>query len=162
MISKKTAEALNEQIGKELYSSHLYLAMGAYLQAEGLPGMAGWLKAHAEEERGHAMRLIKYVEDQGAPVRLSGIAEPPAEYGSPRQVFEAVLDHERKITASIHALVELAIEERDFATQAMLQWFVTEQVEEESVASETVAKFKMIGGDARGIYLLDRELGQRK
>lgn len=161
MISRKMMTSLNEQINRELYSSYLYLAMAAYCQAEGMSGMAKWLVAQAEEERGHAKKMYHYLQEQGARVALKAIAEPPAEFGSPRQVFEETLKHERKITAWIHELMEQAMREKDFATQGLLQWFVNEQVEEESIAADIVAKFKLVGSDARGLYWLDRELGQR-
>jgi ferritin len=161
MISKKMAEALNAQINKELYSSYLYLAMAAYCRSEGLGGFAKWLGIQSSEERGHAMKIFGYLEDQGARVQLAAIAAPATEFGSARRVFEETLAHEQFITASIHALVDLAIKEKDYATQGMLQWFVSEQVEEESVAADIVAKLKMIGGDVRGIFMVDRELGAR-
>ncbi|MCX7818961.1 MAG: ferritin [Kiritimatiellae bacterium] len=162
MISRKMAASLNEQINRELYSSYLYLAMAAYCQAEGMSGMAKWLIAQSDEERGHAMKIYRYLEEQGARVALKAIAEPPAEFGSARQVFEETLKHERKVTAAIHALMEQAVREKDFATQGLLQWFVNEQVEEESIAAEIVAKLRMVGQDARGLYWIDRELGQRE
>ncbi len=161
MISKKMAEALNEQINKELYSSYLYLAMAAYCRSEGLSGFAKWLGVQSSEERAHAMKIYGYLEDQGAKVQLGAIAAPPADFGSARRVFEETLSHEQSVTAAIHSLVDLAIKEKDYATQGMLQWFVNEQVEEESVAGEIVSKLKMVGGDARGIFMVDRELGAR-
>lgn len=161
MISKKMAEALNVQINKEMYSSHLYLAMAAYCRSEGLNGFAKWLGIQSSEERGHAMKLYGYLEDQGARVQLGAIAAPPADFGSARRVFEETLAHEQSITASIHGLVDLAVKEKDYATQGMLQWFVSEQVEEESAVVEIVAKMKMVGSDARGIFMVDRELGAR-
>lgn len=161
MISKKMAEALNAQINKELYSSYLYLAMAAYCKAEGLGGFAKWLGLQSGEERGHAMKLYGYLEDQGAKVQLAAIAAPPSDFGSARRVFEETLAHEQFITASIHELVDLAVKEKDYATQGTLQWFVNEQVEEESHAADIVAKLKMVGGDARGIFMVDRELGAR-
>jgi ferritin len=161
MISKKMAEALNAQINKELYSSYLYLSMAAYCRSEGLGGFAKWLGIQSSEERGHAMKIFGYLEDQGAKIQLAAIAAPATDFGSARRVFEETLAHEQFITASIHALVDLAIKEKDYATQGMLQWFVSEQVEEESVAADIVAKLKMIGGDVRGIFMVDRELGAR-
>ena len=161
MISKKMTDALNEQINKELYSSYLYLAMAAYCQAEGLSGFAKWLGIQSSEERAHAMKLYGYLHDQGARVHLKAIAEPAADFGSPRRVFEETLAHEQFVTASIHGLVELAVKEKDYATQGMLQWFVNEQVEEESTAADIVGRLKMVGGDARGLFMIDRELGVR-
>lgn len=161
MIGKKVEEALNGQINKEIYSAYLYLAMSAYCRAEGLNGFAGWLGIQSREEWGHAIKLIKYLEDQGARVRLGAIAEPPADFGSARKVFEETLNHEQMITASIHDAMDLAVKEKDYATQGLLQWFVTEQVEEESTVADIVNKLKLVGGDARGIFMIDRELGAR-
>lgn len=161
MISGKMAESLNEQINRELYSSYLYLAMAAYCQSQGMGGMAKWLVAQAEEERSHAMKIYRYLEEQGARVVLKAIAEPPAEFGSPRQVFEETLEHERKVAAAIHSLMEQAEREKDYATQGLLQWFVNEQVEEESTVADIVTKLKLLGQDARGLYLIDCELGRR-
>lgn len=161
MITTAMTDALNEQINRELYSSYLYLAMAAYCHSEGLAGMARWLELQAKEENGHADKLVHYLNERGARVRLKAIGEPPLDYDSPQGAFEKAFEHERHMSASIHALMDLAVKEKDFATQGMLQWFVGEQVEEERAAADVVAKFKMIGGDARGLYLLDRELGQR-
>ncbi len=161
MIKKKVADALNEQINKELYSSYLYLAMAAYCHGEGLSGIAHWLEVQAEEERGHAMKIYRYLVSQNARVQLAAISAPPADFGTPRRVFEEVLVHEQTVTASIHHLMELAVKESDYATQGFLGWFVSEQIEEEATAQEIVQRFKLVGSDSRGLYWLDRELGQR-
>jgi ferritin len=162
MISKKMQTALNKQINKELYSSYLYLAMAADCREKGWNGVATWLEIQAGEENGHAMKFYKYMAEQGAGVQLDAIAKPPASFESVAKIFDATLEHERFITKSIGELVELAVAEKDHATQIMLQWFVTEQVEEEAHASEIVQKIGFVGGDARGLFLIDRELGARK
>jgi len=161
MISKKMSKSLNEQINKELYSAYLYLSMSAYAENENLKGTAHWMALQAKEETGHAMKFYKYLLEQGARVELQAIERPPVEFKSLRQLFEETLKHERKVTASIHALTKLAKDEQDYATEIALQWFVSEQVEEEANVEEILAKLNMVGADTRGIYLLDRELGAR-
>lgn len=159
MLSKTIQDALNDQIQKEFASSYLYLAMAAYCETQNLPGMAKWLKVQAEEERGHAMRIFEYVNDRGGTVILKAIEQPPAEFGTPVEVFEKVLAHEQKVTASINDLYALAVKENDYATQVMLQWFITEQVEEEKTASDIVALLKLAG---EHVVVLDHRLGKRE
>ncbi len=161
MISKKMAKALNDQVNKELYSAYLYVAMSAHSSEENLKGFAHWLAEQAKEETSHALKFYKYLLDQGAGVKLLAIAEPPASWTSSVKMFAEVLAHEKKVTASIHRLVELATAEKDYATQVLLQWFVTEQVEEESSAEEILSKLKLIGQDPRGLFMVDRELAAR-
>lgn len=158
MLSKKVQEALNNQIQKEFASSYLYLAMAAYCETQNLPGMAHWLKVQAEEEHGHAMKIFEFVNDRGGTVVLQAIEQPPAQFGTPVEVFEAVLKHEQKITASINDLYALAVKENDYATQVMLQWFISEQVEEEKQASDILALLKMAG---EHVVVLDHRLGKR-
>ncbi len=162
MISKKMADALNGQVNKEFYSSYLYLSMAAWSQAKNLKGFANWFSIQAQEELGHALKFFKYLEDQGATIRLQAIDAPTATFASPTAVFEATLKHEQFITESIHKLVDQAVAEKDHATQIMLQWFVTEQVEEEANAMDIVQKLKLVGDDPRGLFLVDRELAQRQ
>jgi ferritin len=162
MISKKMAEAINGQINKEMYSAYLYLSMSAWGQAKGLKGFAGWFAAQAKEEMGHALKFYKYLEEQGAAIRLLAIDAPTATFASPTAAFEATLKHEQFVTKSIHKLMDQAIAERDHATQIYLQWFVTEQVEEEANASEILEKLKMVAGHAQGLFMVDRELSMRK
>jgi len=158
VLSKTMQDALNGQIQKELASSYLYLAMAAYCETQNLPGFAKWLKVQAEEERGHAMRIFEYITDRGGQVVLQAIEQPPVEFGNPVQVFEAVLNHERKISASINDLYAQAVRENDYATQVMLQWFITEQVEEEKNASDILELLKMAG---EHVVVLDHRLGKR-
>ena len=158
MLSKTMEDALNAQIQKEIASSYLYLAMAAYCEKQNLPGFAKWLKVQAQEEQGHAMRIYEYVNDRGGTVVLQAIEQPPITFGKPVEVFEAVLKHEQKVTASINDLYTLAVKENDYATQAMLQWFITEQVEEEKNASDIIALLKMA---AEHVVLLDDRLGKR-
>ena len=161
MISDKMQNALNAQINAELYSAYLYLAMSAYFEAENLPGMAAWMQAQGQEETVHAMKLYHYVHEARGRVTLAPIEGPPAHWDSPLAVFEAAFAHEQKVTGLIHGLVDLAIAERDHATNIMLQWFVTEQVEEEASADQVVQQLKRIGDSPQGLAMLDRELGQR-
>lgn len=161
MLSKKMEEALNKQVNAELFSSYLYLAMAADFEAKNLPGFAHWLKLQAKEENGHALKLYEYINDRRSRVTLAAIAAPPAEWATPLAAFEAVLAHEQKVTGLIHKLVELAAAEKDNATGIFLQWFVTEQVEEEKNADAIVAQLKMIGEAPHGLIMLDRALAQR-
>jgi len=161
MLSKKMEEALNKQVNAELFSSYLYLAMAADFEAKNLPGFAHWLKLQAQEENGHAMKFYEYINDRRGRVTLGAIAAPPAEWDSPLAAFEAVLAHEGKVTGLINGLVELADAENDVATGIMLQWFVSEQVEEEKSADAIVQQLKMIGDRTQGLLMLDRALAQR-
>lgn len=161
MLSEKILDALNKQINAEFYSAYLYLAMSAYFEARNLKGFANWMRVQAQEETTHAMRIYDYVVERGGRVRLMAIEQPPVEWGSPLEAFEAAYNHEVKITGMINELVNLAMEEKDYATYNMLQWFVAEQVEEEASTDEIVQKLKMLGEDSRGILMIDRELAQR-
>ena len=162
MISKTIQDAINEQIKNELYSAYLYLAMSAYSESINLRGFAGWFKVQNMEEQAHAMKFFEYVFDRGGRVTLQAIAQPPSEFKSPLDAFEQTLEHERKVTAMINNLNALALKENDYATQALLQWFITEQVEEEKNATEIVEKLKLVGDRGSGLLYLDHELGERK
>lgn len=162
MIAPELEQAFNEQLGAELYSSHLYLAMSAYCEAIGMPGAAHWFRVQAEEERGHALRFYAHLVDRGGRVRLGEIPAPPAEFGSLLGAFEQALEQERQVSAAIDRLVAMANERGDHAAAAFLQWFVTEQVEEEKQAGDMVAALRAIGEDAGARFILDRELGSRR
>ncbi len=161
MLSKKMANALNGQINKEMYSAYLYMAMSAYSDFKGLKGFSNWFYVQYQEEMEHAMRLYYYIQEQGGQVELKAIEKPPKEFGSPMDMFEATLKHERFITKSINELVDLAIAEKDHATQIMLQWFVTEQIEEESNDNEIIDKLKLAGKEGNGLFMIDKEMGAR-
>jgi ferritin len=161
MLPKTMQDAINEQIQKEYHSSYLYLAMAAYCEANNLPGAAQWMRVQSREELSHAMKLFEHMVDRGGRVTLQAIPQPPAEYKSALDVFEKVLAHEQLVTASIHKLYALALKENDYPAQVMLQWFVTEQVEEEKSATEVVDQLKMIGDSTNGLLMLDRGLGKR-
>jgi ferritin len=161
-ISKKMAEALNGQINAELYSAYVYLSMSAYFESEDLKGMASWMKAQAQEEVAHAMKIYNFVHERGGRVKLLPIEGPATDWDGPLAVFEAALKHEQHVTGLIHELVSKATAEKDYATKNMLDWFVDEQVEEEATASAIVAKLKMSGGEGPALLMLDAQLGARE
>lgn len=161
-MKKEMQAAINEQIQKEFYSSYLYLAMSVYCAKENLPGFAKWLKAQYQEENEHGMKLLNYLLERGGIVKLGAIEEPPSDFTSPKALFEEVLKHEKFITASINKLYEKALEEKDYPTQLLLQWFITEQVEEESNACAIVEKLKMVGEKGAPLMYIDKELSYRK
>ena len=162
MLNKKIQDALNSQVNAEIYSAYLYLAMEAYFRSLNLKGFAGWMCVQSKEEMGHAMKIYKFINERSGRAILDAVAKPPAEWKSPLAVFEAALKHEQKVTGLINGLIELAAKEKDHATTIFLQWFVTEQVEEESNATEIVDKLKCLESSAAALYMLDKELGQRK
>ena len=161
MINKPMQDAMNDQINKELYSSYLYLSMAAYLEDRNLPGFAHWMRVQEAEERGHAMKLYDFMVERGGRVMLNAIDAPKAEWNSTLELAEEVAAHEAKITASINALYELALKEKDYPTQIMLQWFITEQVEEEKKAAEIVANLKLIEDRGTAVLMLDHRLAKR-
>jgi ferritin len=161
MIGKKMLDAINKQINAEAYSAYLYMSMSAYFESIGLKGFAHWMHMQAKEELIHALKFFLYLNSTGGRITLTPIAAPEKEWASPLAVFEAAYAHEVKVTGMIHALVDLAIKEKDHAANALLQWYVTEQIEEEENASEIVGKLKFIGKDTSALYMLDRELATR-
>lgn len=160
-MSKAIQDALNEQITNELNSAHLYLSMSAYCQSTNLPGFAHWLRLQNQEEIAHAMKLFGYIYDRGGRVVLREIAKPPVEFKSALALMQQTLEHEQRVTVSIHKLYELSVKEKDYATQTHLQWFITEQVEEEKQAGQVVERLKMVGNQGPGLFMLDKELGAR-
>ena len=162
MIGKTMQDAMNEQINKELFSSYLYLSMAAYFEDRNLPGFANWMRIQADEEREHAMKFYDFILERGGKVALKAIDAPKAEWNSTLEVAEEVAAHEGKVTASIHALYELALKEKDYPAQVMLQWFISEQVEEENNAAEIVASLKMIEAHETAVLQLDHRLSKRK
>ena len=161
MLSKKMEKAINQQINAELYSSYLYLAMATYFESNSLVGFSNWMRQQAQEELFHAMKMFDFVCERGGRVILQAIEQPPSKWTSPLNAFETVLSHEQKVTGLINNLVNLALDERDHATNIFLKWFVSEQVEEEATAGTLVDKLKLIGKDANGMFMLDTELAQR-
>jgi ferritin len=161
MISKKMEKALNEQVNAELFSAYLYLSMEAYFKSLNLDGFANWMRVQTQEEIMHAMKIYDFIDERGGRIILKAIDGPDTKWDSPLAVFEAVYKHEQKVTGLINNLVNLAIEEKDHATNTFLQWFVNEQVEEESSADQIVQQLKMMENAPGGMFMLDRELGQR-
>ena len=161
MISSTIQNAINDQIKHEFFSSYLYLSMSAYFETQSLPGFARWMRVQSQEEHEHAMKFFDFLNDRGGSVELQALDQPVGEFQSPLDVFEQSLAHERKVTALIHRLYELALKENDYATQTLLQWFITEQVEEEKNAGQIVEQLKMTGGEPSALLLLDRDLAGR-
>ena len=161
MIGNRVEAALNEQITQEFYASQCYLSMSAHFETTGFPGFARWMRIQADEERTHALRIFDFVNDRDGRVTLGTIKAPPSNFASPLEVFEAALAHERKVSAMIGELYRLSMEEADYPTQVMLQWFVNEQVDEEKVASDIVDRLRLAGDNNSALLLLETELGQR-
>lgn len=161
MIHSTMQDALNAQINAEQYSAQLYLAMSAAMENRSFRGFAHWLRAQAAEETTHAMKLIDFLLDRGGKLELQAIAAPPADFGGPIPLFEEVLKHEEKITAKINALFEQARTGKDFASEITLQWYVTEQIEEEGNAGLIVDRLHAVGDTGGAIWYLDKELGKR-
>jgi ferritin len=161
MISPVMQDAINDQINKELYSSYLYLSMAAYFENKNLPGLAKWMRKQSEEENAHGLKLYDFLLGCGGRVTLKAIAAPETTWKSDLACFEEVYAHEQKVTASIHALYETALKEKDYAAQVMLQWFINEQVEEEKNASEIVESLKRIEARETAVLMLDHRLGKR-
>jgi len=162
MISKEMENALNKQLNLELYSAYYYFSMAAYVENLRWEGMAGWFKLQAQEEVGHAMRFYGYINDVGGRVVLDKVDKPQTDYQSIEEIFQIGLSHEKHVTASIHKIVDQAISEKDHATKSFLDWFVTEQVEEEATMDKYLNKVKLIGDLPQGLFMLDAELGQRQ
>lgn len=161
MIGSKVQGAINEQIKNELYSGYLYLAMAAYLESDGWPGFAHWMREQAGEELSHALKLCDYLNERGGRVELQAIDAPPKEFESPLDIFQKAYAHEQHVTQLIHSLYETAADEKDYATQSMLKWFIDEQVEEEDNVSTIVAQLKRAGDKVNALFMLDRVLGER-
>lgn len=161
MLSTKMEEALVRQINKEMHSAYIYLSMSADSSSKGLKGFASWFMSQYHEEMFHAMKLYEYVQSQGGEIVLTAIEEPPRGFKSALDMFEKTLAHEQYMTKNINDLLELAIEEKDHATQITLHWYVTEQVEEEDTVNDIVAKLKLIGNDANALLTIDKELDAR-
>lgn len=161
MLKKKIEDALNAQINAEMWSAYLYLSMAAYCHAQGQPGMGKWFEVQFKEEQDHAKILFNYVISRNGKVDLRPIEAVPTEWNSILNVFESSLRHEQSITESINKLFALTSEENDYATQSMLQWFIDEQVEEEENVQTIIDNLKMIKDYGYGIYMIDKELGQR-
>jgi ferritin len=161
MISHQIQDAFNDQLNAELYSAYMYLSMSAYFESMNLKGFANWMRTQAQEEMLHAMKFYSFINDRGGRVVLSAIESPPVKWDSPLSAFEDAYRHEQKVTGLINNLVDLAIEEKDHSAGAFLQWFVTEQVEEEASADAVVQKLKLAGGQGAALFMIDAELATR-
>lgn len=154
-------KSINHQINREHYSAYLYLSMASYAAAEGLNGFANWFTVQVKEEVFHAEKMYNYVNQQGSRVLLEAIEQPPTEFSSMLDLFEKTLEHEKVVTSLINSLVKLAREENDYATESFLQWYVTEQVEEEANPTDIIQKLKFVGKDGRGLLMMDKDLAAR-
>ena len=162
MLNEEIQEKLNQQVNNELYAAYIYQAMGAQFEAESLEGFASWMDLQTQEELEHARKIYDYINERGGRVELRAIAEPPKDFGTPLEAFQAALEHEEMVTGKINELMSLARKHDDYATESFLQWFVDEQVEEEESVNAIIDKLEMIGGASSGIYILNNELGSRQ
>ena len=158
MISNDMATRLNAQVNMELYSAYFYLALSSQAESGSLKGVSNWFMAKHYEEQAHAMKMYRYLKDQDATIELQPVAAPPADDLTVQQMLEATLTHEREVTAAIHGLVDHALVEKDHATNAFLQWFVTEQIEEEATVNEVLGRLRLFGDKPEGLLMLDQEL----
>jgi len=161
MISNSMQKSINEQINKEFYSSYLYLSMAAYFENKNLPGFAKWMHVQAGEEQEHGMKFFEYLVDRGAKVQLTSIASPTTDWKTNLEVIKQVQEHEAVVTASINTLYEQSLQEKDYPTQVLLQWFITEQVEEEKNAADIVQQLELIDAKGTAVLMLDHQLGKR-
>ena len=161
MISKKMCDRIDEQINREMYSAYLYMAMSARMTEAGYQGIGKWLMTQYHEEMFHAMKFFAYLQDQGMNVELKAIAKPEFKETGIKELFQHVLEHEKYVTKSIHEVMALAIEEKDYATQGLAAWYVNEQVEEEKNASDILQTIELLGNSAQGNFMLNIELGKR-
>jgi len=161
MLSKRIEKELNDQINAEYWSSYFYLSMAAYFENRNLPGFANWMKVQYQEEISHVMKFFDYINERGGRVLLKPIDAVKTDWKDEIEIFEDTFEHEQKVTGLINNLVNISFEEKDHATHNMLQWYVSEQVEEESNADEILQQLKMLKGSNHGLLMLDRELMQR-
>ncbi len=161
MLSETLTQALNDQIQYEIYSAFTYKAMQAFFEAEDLPGMANWMNVQFQEEMAHAEKMFTFVCETGSRAELKAIDAPRNAYSSPLEAFEVSFEHEQSVTARINNLMDLAVTEKNHAAQIFLQWFVTEQIEEESNTNQIVTKLKRVKDDGRGLMMIDQELAAR-
>jgi ferritin len=162
MLSKTMEETLNRQVNREFYSAYLYLAMSAYFESAGMKGFAQWMRIQSKEERMHGEKIYDYILARGGKIALGDIEAPRAKWTSAGKVFEEVVSHEQKVTGMIHALVDLAIREKDHASFEMLQWFVKEQVEEEASTGDVLNQINVLGDVVGHLFWLDHQLGKRE
>jgi ferritin len=162
MLSKSLEEKLNMQIEKEAYSSQLYLAMASWAETKGYAGVASFLYGHADEERLHMLKIVHYINERGGHALVPSLEQPDTNFNDLRSVFERILKHEESVSQSINDIVDFCLKEKDHSTNNFMQWYVSEQMEEESLAKSIIEKLDMIGADSTGLYFFDRELGNLK
>ena len=158
MLSPQVSKALNKQIEIEGFSSQYYLSMASWAETQGLNGVSAFLYHHADEERMHMLKLIKFVNERGGHGVVPALKQPPVTFKSVKSVFEEILKHEMTVTADINGMVDATLKEKDYTTHNFLQWYVSEQIEEEALARQIVDKLKLIGDDKGGLYFFDRDL----
>ncbi|MEG2327986.1 MAG: ferritin [Akkermansia sp.] len=161
MVGKKILKALNEQLKWEMYSANLYLSMSGYFQNQGLPGFANWMRVQYQEETAHALKFYDFILTRGGEIDMAAIDAPPKNWKDALGVFKMTAEHEAEVTDRINNLAHLSHEERDYATEIFLQWFVTEQVEEEEAVKDIMNQLKLIKGEGQGMLLLDKDFATR-
>jgi len=157
-MNKRIEDALNDQVQKESSSSQFYLAMASWAENNGLNGTAQFMYQHSDEERFHMLKLMKFVNERGGKAVVPAVEQPPKTYDSLEHIFELLLEHELAVTASINNVVDVCLQEKDYSTHNFMQWYVSEQLEEEALARGMLDKLRLIGGDKGGLYLFDRDL----
>lgn len=161
MLKDSVQQALNDQVKQEFHAAHIYLSMCAWFEDQGLPGFANWMRMQYQEELGHGIKIFDFIIDRDGKAVIEGVEAPPTEWASPLAAFEAAHDHEKSVSRSIDELYNLADEENDHATKVMLQWFITEQVEEEASTKQAVDRLKLAGDDSSALLMLDQQFGDR-
>ncbi len=159
MLTKKIESALNQQIRVEAESSQVYLGMASWAETHGLNGVAGFMYTHSDEERMHMLKLIKFVNERGGKAVIPALSQPPAKWDSVQDIFKQLLEHETRVTSEINKVVDVCLSEKDYTTHNFMQWYVSEQIEEEALARTILDKLNLIGNDKGGMYLFDRDLG---
>jgi len=162
MLSKKIEAALNGQVAIEANSSQAYLAMASWAENQGLSGTANFLYTHSDEERMHMLKLVKFINERGGKAVIPALKQPGTNYNNITEIFKALLDHETKVTKEINSVVDLCLKEKDYTTHNFMQWYVSEQIEEEALARNLIDKLNLIGNDKGGLYLFDRDLESTK
>lgn len=157
-MNKRVEQALNEQVSKELSSSQFYLAMASWAESNGFSGTSNFMYLHSDEERFHMLKLVKFINERGGKAIIPSTEQPPKEFKDLENIFELLLSHEIAVTESINNLVDICLQEKDYTTHNFVQWYVSEQLEEEALARTILDKLKLIGGDRGGLYIFDRDL----
>jgi ferritin len=160
MLTQKIEDALNAQVTIEAESSQVYLSMASWAETQGFEGVATFMYAHSDEERQHMLKLVKFINERGGHAKVSHLNAPPISFGSFKEMFQNLFDHEVKVSKSINDLVDITLQEKDYATHNFLQWYVSEQIEEEALARNILDKINLIGDDKGGLYLFDNDVKQ--